>query len=111
MDHRCGPPRQGACSARDQVQDQAADCAGADPRGAAGGRCSRCGADGCELRNNSILRHALTELGLTYVAAILPTVKVRPVREDEGTSVTTQPYLPLSASAASAPSRATPRSI
>jgi SRSO17 transposase len=32
--------------------------------------------------NNSILRQAITALGLTYVAAILSTTKVRPVRED-----------------------------
>src|SRR5215467_7070922 len=33
--------------------------------------------------NNSILRQAITALGLTYVAAILSTTKVRPVREDD----------------------------
>ena len=33
--------------------------------------------------SNSILRQALTGLGLSYVAAIVSTVKVRPVREDE----------------------------
>src|ERR1700674_2166414 len=33
--------------------------------------------------NNSMLRQALTGLGLTYVAAITSTVKVRPVREDD----------------------------
>jgi hypothetical protein len=33
--------------------------------------------------NNSILRQALTGLGLSYVATILPTVKVRPVRKDD----------------------------
>ena len=32
--------------------------------------------------NNSILRQAITGLGLTYVAAIQTTTKVRPVRED-----------------------------
>ncbi len=62
VDQRCVPPRQGACSARDHVQDQAADCAGADPRGS---------------------RQAITGLGLRYVAAIVSTVKVRPVREDD----------------------------
>jgi SRSO17 transposase len=33
--------------------------------------------------NNSILRQAITASGLTYVAAILSTTKVRPVREDD----------------------------
>ena len=33
--------------------------------------------------NNSKLRQDLTGLGLSYVAAIIPTVKVRPVREDD----------------------------
>src|SRR6202045_3385632 len=33
--------------------------------------------------NNSMLRQALTGLGLTYVAAITSTVKVRPVRKDD----------------------------
>ena len=33
--------------------------------------------------NNSILRQAITALGLTYVAAILSTTKVRPVRADD----------------------------
>ena len=33
--------------------------------------------------NNSILRQAITALGLPYVAAILSTTKVRPVREDD----------------------------
>jgi SRSO17 transposase len=33
--------------------------------------------------NNSILRQAITGLGLTYVAAIQSTTKVRPVREDD----------------------------
>jgi SRSO17 transposase len=33
--------------------------------------------------NNSKLRQDLTGLGLSYVAAIMPTVKVRPVREDD----------------------------
>src|SRR5215470_12486712 len=33
--------------------------------------------------NNSILRRAIAALGLTYVAAILSTTKVRPVREDD----------------------------
>ncbi len=32
---------------------------------------------------NSVLRQAITGLGLSYVAAIVPTVKVRPVREDD----------------------------
>ena len=33
--------------------------------------------------NNSKLRQDLTGLGLSYVAAIMPTTKVRPVREDD----------------------------
>jgi SRSO17 transposase len=33
--------------------------------------------------NNSILRQAITALGLTYVASIQTTTKVRPVREDD----------------------------
>src|SRR5258706_8911812 len=33
--------------------------------------------------NNSKLRQDLTGLGLSYVAAIMPTVKVRPLREDD----------------------------
>ena len=33
--------------------------------------------------SNSALRQALTELGLCYVAAIVPSVKVRPVRKDD----------------------------
>src|SRR5258706_7183732 len=33
--------------------------------------------------SNSILRQALTGLGLSYVAAIVSTVKLRPVREDD----------------------------
>src|SRR5215468_4611652 len=33
--------------------------------------------------NNSILRQPITALGLTYVAAILSTTKVRPVREND----------------------------
>jgi len=33
--------------------------------------------------SNSILRQALTELGLCYVAAIVSSVKVRPVRKDD----------------------------
>src|SRR5262244_924304 len=33
--------------------------------------------------NNSILRQAITALGLTYVAAILSTTKVRPVRKND----------------------------
>jgi SRSO17 transposase len=33
--------------------------------------------------NNSILRQAIRALGLTYVAAILSTTKVRPVRQDD----------------------------
>jgi SRSO17 transposase len=33
--------------------------------------------------NNSILRHAITELGLSYVAAIMSSTKVRLVREDD----------------------------
>ncbi len=32
---------------------------------------------------NSVLRQAITGLGLSYVAAIVPTVKVRPVRKDD----------------------------
>jgi DDE superfamily endonuclease len=35
---------------KDHVQDQVADCAGADPRCSAGERRSRRGADGCKLR-------------------------------------------------------------
>jgi SRSO17 transposase len=33
--------------------------------------------------SNSVLRQALTELGLSYVAAIVSSVKVRPVRKDD----------------------------
>jgi len=46
----------GACSGRDQVQDQAADCAGADPRGSEGGRCSGVVLMDASYGNNSKLR-------------------------------------------------------
>lgn len=37
--------------------------------------------------SNSALREAITGLGLSYVAAIVPTVKVRPVRKGVTTGV------------------------
>jgi hypothetical protein len=60
LDQRQVPPRQGACSARDQVQDQAADCAGADPRGSAGGRCPGVVLMDASYGCNSALRQAIT---------------------------------------------------
>jgi len=83
VDRRCGPSRKAHVPAAIRFQDQAADCAGADPRGSEGGRCSRRGADGGELRHNSKLRPGPHWMGSATSAAIIPTVKVRPVREDD----------------------------
>jgi SRSO17 transposase len=52
--------------------------------------------------NNSILRQAITGLGLTYVAAIQSTTKVRPVREDDPKP----PRVSIEALALSLPKRA-----
>src|SRR6202163_2417295 len=51
LGRRCRAPQQSACARGDQIQDQAADRAGADTRGAGGGRRAWCGADGCKLRH------------------------------------------------------------
>jgi hypothetical protein len=46
LDGRQSAARRGTCAALGQVQDQAAACAGADPRGCEGEGGSRCCADG-----------------------------------------------------------------
>jgi hypothetical protein len=51
VDGRQIAARQGACAVVDQVQDQTAACAGADPCGGGGERGSRCRTDGRGLRD------------------------------------------------------------
>ena len=54
-----------------------------DSRGSAGGHCSGVVLMDASYGSNSALRQAITELGLCYVAAIVSSVKVRPMHKDD----------------------------
>jgi len=89
-----------------RFQDQAADCAGADPRGSEG----RAVAPGVVLmdasygNNSKLAPGTLTGLGLSYVAAIIPTVQSTPGwREDDPKAA---PRVSVEALALSLPKRA-----
>ena len=57
LGRRCGAPQQSPCSRGDPLSHQAADRAGADQRGAGGGRRARRRVDGCELRHQHGASH------------------------------------------------------
>jgi len=78
-DRTDGPARRrkGACSGRDQVQDQAADCGWTDQRGSEGRAVApRRGADGCDVRQQQQACARTSRDGAQLRAAIIPTVKL-----------------------------------